>query len=311
MEKQYLTSEEVLEKARAMNLELTDRKLKYYATVGVVPKPVKGLKGMPDKRVAYYPGTVTKRLAKIKELQESGFTLAQIKKYFENEIEPALKHFLKEENISLGSIVKILSNDAVRAAAEDFRIKIKAGTGEQTFLKAAEEYYVSLLSQVASVSSAKKYVAEILRSKGSSQREQLLDPLRKLKTKYDDACFSSVSSELMEICRKLEGGTCDEQTILRQLKQQAAKVHDIQEKYRTTAESLREILDLSRFMQQAFWLYFKALLEAENFIRNKDGRHLQQAMAFSVKADEILGETQQTVKCLKKLVTAYKESERL
>ena len=77
----YLDLDEILERANQMGLKLTERTFRYYGVLGLLPHPVKGAE---DARVRYYPETVLETLQTIRELQQEGYSLKQIKRQLEH-----------------------------------------------------------------------------------------------------------------------------------------------------------------------------------------------------------------------------------
>lgn len=78
-----LTIGETLQAAAAQGLDLTERTFRYYGVMGLLPAPLKRPSGQEDARVRYYPGTVIDRLLEIRDLQAQGWSLKQIKTWFE------------------------------------------------------------------------------------------------------------------------------------------------------------------------------------------------------------------------------------
>lgn len=77
-----LTLEEVLARCEQQGLEVSERTFRYYAVLGLLPRPVKRPDG--DARVHYYEPHVLERLAEIRKLQADGHSLKQVKKLLES-----------------------------------------------------------------------------------------------------------------------------------------------------------------------------------------------------------------------------------
>lgn len=84
MPEEFLTVEDVLDRARSLGIDLSERTFRYYSVMGLLPRPSK-LPG--DGRVHQYPPTILARLEEIRRLQAGGLPLKQIKKHLDN---PAL-----------------------------------------------------------------------------------------------------------------------------------------------------------------------------------------------------------------------------
>jgi DNA-binding transcriptional MerR regulator len=319
MERGYLTSEEVLKEAEKLGLELAERKLKYYVTLGIIPKPVRSPDNTDrnyDGRVAYFKSDIVQRLRKVKELQDSGFTLPQIKKYFEEALDPALKDFLQSsrgenENSRLDSLVKLLSSDDIKNATRDFRQKIAADPGDKALEKAAVEYYVEVLSRFLGREKAIEYVDEFIVRAPAEEREKKLAPLKKLRAQVIKPDRSvSLTTLLESICTEVEAGSFNSALVLDRLKEIAEKVHIMQARYRDSTQALKEAFDMSRIMRQAFWAYFKALLEIESFIKNGDRAHLARTRFLAARADEMLRVLEELLAGIKQLINLYEDVEK-
>ncbi len=320
MEAPYLTSEEVLEKAEKIGLELAERKLKYYVTLGIIPKPIRNPEDKSkvyDGRVAYFPHEVVDRLNKIKDLQDSGFTLVQIKKYFQQSLAPDLKDFLQsgssvDESSRLEGLLKLLSSDDIRKATRDFQVRIAADPGDESLEKAAFDYYVNVLSRLIGKEKAVRYVEGFLVNASPSERSKRLEPLKRLRTQIASAGQStSLSSLLTGMCDDVEKGNYNPLNVMEKLKEIAEKVHIMQARYRDNTLAFKDAFDMARFMRQAFWAYFKALLEIESFIKDRDLSHLNRARLLSARADEMLGAMEAMLSGMKNLLTLHEDIEKI
>ena len=89
MAETFLALDEVLSGAARLGLELSERTFRYYAVLGLLPKPIKRPEGTSDGRVHHYPPEILDRLNEIRSLQNRGYSLKQIKKFFEVTPAPA------------------------------------------------------------------------------------------------------------------------------------------------------------------------------------------------------------------------------
>lgn len=319
MDKKFLTSEEVLAKAKTLKLDLLDRKLKYYVTLGIVPKPIRNPDMSADGRIAYYPYSVMERLSKIKELQDSGFTLPQIKKYFENSIDDRLESLLNtptkktDAEFPVEKIIAALSGDNIRIAFDRFQKQISVDSSNQTLLNnAAREYYVELISLMIGKDRADEYVKRFFDDISDEERNKKTELLKKnAEGLISSGKSSSLSVVISSFCKKMQLGNFDDVKILDELKDLADKIYILQDKYRASNESLKVFFDVGKFMRRPFWLYFKSLLELESFVADREQSHLDKALFMSVKADEMLDSIEDLVQRTKKLLELFQKSEKI
>ena len=83
MESGFLSLEEVLAECEKLELDVSERTFRYYAVLGLLPRPVKRPSGSGDARVHYYEPTILDRLRQIRSLQAEGHSLKQVKKLLE------------------------------------------------------------------------------------------------------------------------------------------------------------------------------------------------------------------------------------
>lgn len=319
MGKNYYTSDEILRKAEDLGLDLVERKLKYYVTLGILPKPVRNPDDAGealDGRVAYFPPETLDRLKKIQELQSSGFTLPQIKAYFNRSIDPGLEEFLGSgkghHRISPEILAKLLLSDDMREAARSFQRKISSDGTEEAFQGAALEYYFETLALLLGEETAKKYVKEFLIDAPSEQKERNIAPLRKWKDyllRKQKGSF--ISTALDHVYNQLIEGTYSTPEIMEKLREMAEKVNVLQNKYKETGRVLGEAFEISKYMRQIFWVYLKSLLEIENFLKDKKKDHLKRARILYYKADEMLNSMEDLIGVIKNMVKLYEDIENL
>ena len=89
----------MLERAQASGLDVTERTLRYYSVQGLLPAPTRGASEAADRRVRYYPESVLARLGEIRDLQQQGYSLRQIRDY-----------------LGLGRLLDIRAKGSARAA---------------------------------------------------------------------------------------------------------------------------------------------------------------------------------------------------
>ena len=83
MESGLLSLEDVLLEAEKLELEVSERTFRYYAVLGLLPRPVKRPPGSGDARVHFYEPSILDRLRQIRSLQAEGHSLKQVKKLLE------------------------------------------------------------------------------------------------------------------------------------------------------------------------------------------------------------------------------------
>lgn len=83
MESGLLSLEDVLAESEKLDLEVSERTFRYYAVLGLLPRPVKRPPGSSDARVHYYEPSILDRLRQIRSLQAEGHSLKQVKKLLE------------------------------------------------------------------------------------------------------------------------------------------------------------------------------------------------------------------------------------
>ncbi len=80
----YLTLSELVRSLEALGLEVSERTVRYYVRSGLIPKPLKDPFPGADARVRYYPRDAVLRIRRIREWQQAGYSLAQIKEFGES-----------------------------------------------------------------------------------------------------------------------------------------------------------------------------------------------------------------------------------
>lgn len=323
MEKNYFTSEEILAKAKALGLQLAERKLKYYVTLGILPRPLRNPPDSVEKldgRIAYFPADTVERLKKIKELQDSGFTLPQIKSYFNRSIDPQLQGFLDEKKVvsgnvlSPGALARVLLSDELRQKALSFHDRISRDSSEEAFQGAALDYYFDVLASLLGEEKAQKYVKELMLEASPEEREKKMAPLRRwkdylLRKKSSRGIFLSLP--LDTLLDRLQKGDFKEPEVMEKLRDMAEKVNIMQNRYREKGKSLSEAFELSRYMRQIFWIYLKALLEIEDYVKNRKKEHLKQARLLYHKADEMLQAVEDLIGVMKKMMKLHEDLEKM
>lgn len=73
----------MLVECERLELDVSERTFRYYAVLGLLPRPIKRPQGSGDARVHYYEPSILDRLRQIRSLQAEGHSLKQVKKLLE------------------------------------------------------------------------------------------------------------------------------------------------------------------------------------------------------------------------------------
>ena len=129
MESELLSLEEVLQQAEQLGLEVSERTFRYYAVLGLLPRPLK--RPNTDARVHYYQPDILDRLSQIRNLQAQGHSLKQVKKHLEaaGQSKPALVRALAEGQFQQ-ACQRFLTGPATREAAQTLVHELLTQTGQ-------------------------------------------------------------------------------------------------------------------------------------------------------------------------------------
>lgn len=129
MESELLSLEEVLQQAEQLGLEVSERTFRYYAVLGLLPRPLK--RPNTDARVHYYQPDILDRLSQIRNLQAQGHSLKQVKKHLEasGQSKPALVRALAEGQFQQ-ACQRFLTGPPTREAAHILVHELFTQTGQ-------------------------------------------------------------------------------------------------------------------------------------------------------------------------------------
>lgn len=164
MARDYLSQDELLEQARELGLDLTERTLKFYTARGLVPRPEKKPFPAADGRVAYFHRDVLRRLRRIEQLKAQGFKLEQIRKLLEQKGGESLRSLgPAEEDWRRQVAFRYLHQQAGeegRRARVEFLASVLGTDQEETLQRAARRYMTRLLTPLIGETEATRYVEE-------------------------------------------------------------------------------------------------------------------------------------------------------
>lgn len=164
MARDYLTQEELLDQARELGLDLSERTLKFYTTRGLVPKPEKKPFPSADGRVAYFHRDSLRRLRRIEQLKSQGFKLEQIRKLLDQKGGESLRLLgPAEEDWRRQVAFRYLHQQAGeegRKARVEFLASVLGTDQEELLQKAARRYMARLLTPLIGETEAIRYVEE-------------------------------------------------------------------------------------------------------------------------------------------------------
>lgn len=164
MARDYLSQDELLEQARELGLDLTERTLKFYTSRGLVPRPEKKPFPTADGRVAYFHRDALRRLRRIEQLKAQGFKLEQIRKLLDQKGGESLRSLgPAEEDWRRQVAFRYLhhqAGDEGRRARVEFLASVLGTDQEETLQRAARRYMARLLTPLIGETEAARYVEE-------------------------------------------------------------------------------------------------------------------------------------------------------
>lgn len=186
MDQTLLTLEDVLAGAEAASLDLSERTFRYYAVLGLLPRPVRRPSGSEDARVAWYPAAIMQRLLDIRSLQTQGYSLKQIKQYFSvregSPERPASAEGDAPIPAATGApdvlgLVRAVAASAVLEAGRRFLVEAMLHPDETGLRRAGLRYYEDLVVRLLGASAAAA-TRSVLASMSPLEQEALFTPLR-------------------------------------------------------------------------------------------------------------------------------------
>lgn len=181
-----LTLPEVLAVAAERGLELTERTFRYYAVVGLLPKPLKSPGGHEDARVHYYPPDIVDRLLQIRTLQSQGYSLKQIKSWLavKSDFVVVAEGGAKsrpEGAAAISDVVAFLSRDGLHEATRAFLEEALIDDREETLRRAALAWVVAVASGLRCGEATKDGIRAAVEKMSPLDIDALVAPLRRLR----------------------------------------------------------------------------------------------------------------------------------
>ena len=184
MDQTLLTLEDVLAGAQAAGIDLSERTFRYYAVLGLLPRPVRRPSGAEDARVAWYPVTIMQRLQDIRSLQAQGYSLKQIKQSFSvKDVSPLCPEASEAPapasvaGTDVLGFVRAVAASAVVEAGRRYLVDATLHPDETGLRRAAVRYYEDLVVRLLGAS-ALVATRSALASMAPLELETLFTPLR-------------------------------------------------------------------------------------------------------------------------------------
>ena len=186
-----LTLPQVLAAAGQRGLELTERTFRYYAVVGLIPRPLKRPSGDEDARVHYYASDIVDRLMQIRTLQAQGYSLKQIKVWFEmrgggtapsaqpsgGEPRGSVPAHAQEE---VAALLRFFSSDTLHGAMRMFVEATLTDGSDEALRRAALSWYETVVGGVLDTR-RDDTVRQALSQLSPLEINALIEPLRRIR----------------------------------------------------------------------------------------------------------------------------------
>lgn len=183
MARDYLTQEELLDQARELGLDLSERTLKFYTTRGLVPKPEKKPFPSADGRVAYFHKDALRRLRRIEQLKSQGFKLEQIRKLLEQKGGESLRQLGPAEEDWRRQVafryLHLQAGEEGRRARVEFLASVLDTEQEDILQRAARRYMARLLTPLIGETEATRYVEEYFLGLSPRELHRRMEQFRK------------------------------------------------------------------------------------------------------------------------------------
>ncbi len=183
MARDYLTQEELLEQARELGLDLSERTLKFYTSRGLVPKPEKKPFPTADGRVAYFHRDSLRRLRRIEQLKSQGFKLEQIRKLLDQkggetlrQLGPADEDWRRQVAFRY---LHLQAGEEGRRARVEFLAAVLGTDQEEVLQRASRRYMARLLTPLIGETEATRYVEEYFLGLSPRELQRRMEQFRK------------------------------------------------------------------------------------------------------------------------------------
>lgn len=294
-QERLLTSEEVVAEARQRGFEVSERTLKYYVSLGLVPRPRRHPSGRIDKRVLYFPGEVLDTLAEIRRLQDSGLTLEQIRLFLAGSARPDLQA-VAENSETEGTrmaerVVRALLSQEVGQAYRDF-LALPVEAGDEALRQSGQTFYQKVLEALVGAERARQIVARTFARLTPAQWERKLAPLLRMKAEHPGgragAGGNVLGRTLTSHLRDLASRTLAGQPLQTELAEVKARLERLTAKYAGVPQTNAQKHEIARFMSKALEVYGEALWLLEEGARSGDRPLVERAVARADRAGVIL-----------------------
>lgn len=191
--------------AAERGLELTERTFRYYAVVGLLPKPLKRPGGVEDARVHYYPADIIDRLLQIRTLQSQGYSLKQIKSWLAMKSDTAEAGEAGSDGATapgITELLRFLSGGGLQDASRAFLDATLVDDREETLRKAALTWYATVVSG-CSGGEAGPAVKGAVEAMSPLEVDALVAPLRRLREEERRRAALDVEAPLVTALRAL------------------------------------------------------------------------------------------------------------
>lgn len=177
MSPEFLTLPDLVAKAAALGLDVSDRTVRFYVSKGLLPAPVKSPFEGADGRVAWFPAHALRRLRRIAQLKAQGLTLEQIGRSLEGRRGPT-----PDEGPSREFAFRYLQaegTDVARRARLEFLAAVTGTRRDDLLVRAARTYLQRRLAPLVGEDEAHRHVEEFLLGLSPAELERRLEPFRR------------------------------------------------------------------------------------------------------------------------------------
>lgn len=315
----YLSSGEVISEARRLGIEVSERTLRYYVSLGLLPKPGRHPSEGVDQRVLFFPGEILEQLEEIRRLKDSGFTLDQIRQFVAGTARAGLETLAgtpEPDGSQLAEkVVRALSSEQVRQAYRDF-VSRAEGASEEGLRDLARDFYRRVLSTLVGPEEAERTVARAFRRLSAAQWERKLAPLRRIRDTFleapprpgGSALGRTMTSTIRDLARRLRAGEGAE-ALEGELDHTSGRIAALIAKYQGVPPSNPQKYEIARFMGRALEVYAEALSLLREGMHSGEPAPVEQAVARAERAGEILAHLENMVSEKRELLRLCQEEE--
>lgn len=307
-----LSTEEVIAGARRSGIEISERTIKYYVSLGLLPRPGRHPSEHVDRRVLFFPPEVLGTLERIRDLKDSGLTLEQIRRVLSGEARPDLEALAAAPEPPAPrlaeKVVQALASDEVREAYREYTA-LAADASDEELRSLARDFYRRVLTALVGPEEAERTVAQAFARLTPAQWERRLAPLRTLRDNTGGSVLGrTLTSHLRELGRRILAGEPAE-SLQPELEAVRARVETLSEKYRAVPASNPQKHEIARFMSRALEVYAEAVWLLGEGARTSDRTTVEGAISRAQRAGEILGHLENMIAEKRELLRLCQEEE--